>query len=183
MLEGIAKETGQDFSKDNIESPEFNQKLKDLCQKHELECEPPLTTARLLDTLAGEFIEDKQGHNPFFITEHPQIMSPLAKWHRSKPFLTERFECFVNGKEICNAYTELNDPQKQRQCFVDQGKAKDLGDDEAQGYDEGFCTALEYGLPPTAGWGCGVDRLTMFLADHNNIKEVILFPAMKPEEN
>eukprot|EP00434_Breviolum_minutum_P032341 symbB.v1.2.028600.t1/scaffold3045.1/size120917/5 len=125
--------------------------------------------------------------NPSFITEHPQIMSPLAKWHRSKPGLTERFELFVNTKEICNAYTELNDPERQMQCFLGQQKAAQDGDDEAQGsVDHEFVTALEHGLPPTGGlgqkcWGCGVDRLTMFLSDKNNIKEVILFPAMKPQ--
>ena len=114
-------------------------------------------------------------------------MSPLAKWHRSKPGLTERFELFVGCKEVCNAYTELNDPFKQRQLFmgewtqsrkcpylidVGQNASRDAGDDEAQPVDEGFCTAMEHGLPPTGGWGMGLDRLTMFLTDHNNIKEV-----------
>merc|ERR1711957_385638 len=93
----------------------------------------------------------------------------------------ERFEMFVNTKEICNAYTELNHPVKQLACFQGQGAQKDAGDEEAQGVDHGFVEALEHGLPPTGGWGCGVDRLTMFLADKNNIKEVLLFPAMKPE--
>jgi lysyl-tRNA synthetase, class II len=110
-------------------------------------------------------------------------MSPLAKWHRKSPFLTERFELMVAGTEICNAYTELNSPYIQRERFMDQMKDKEKGDDEAQQMDEGFCTALEYGLPPTAGWGCGVDRMTMFLSNKYNIKEVILFPAMKPEES
>eukprot|EP00745_Piridium_sociabile_P014049 TRINITY_DN206_c0_g1_i13.p1 TRINITY_DN206_c0_g1~~TRINITY_DN206_c0_g1_i13.p1 ORF type:complete len:179 (-),score=44.96 TRINITY_DN206_c0_g1_i13:1296-1832(-) len=113
---------------------------------------------------------------------HPQIMSPLAKWHRSIPGLTERFECFVMKKEICNAYTELNDPIEQRERFMQQSKDKAAGDDEAMYVDENFCTALEYGLPPTGGFGLGIDRLTMFLTDNNNIKEVLLFPAMKPEE-
>ncbi|NXD60730.1 SYK ligase, partial [Corvus moneduloides] len=103
--------------------------------------------------------------------------------HRSLPGLTERFELFVMKKEVCNAYTELNDPFRQRQLFEDQAKAKAAGDDEAMFIDENFCTALEYGLPPTAGWGMGIDRLTMFLTDSNNIKEVLLFPAMKPEDN
>merc|ERR1719329_867014 len=110
-------------------------------------------------------------------------MSPLAKHHRSKPGLTERFELFVNGKEICNAYTELNDPVKQLACFERAARAAADGDEEMQGkIDHAFVEALEYGLPPTSGWGCGIDRLTMFLADHNNIKEVILFPAMKPQD-
>mmetsp|Transcript_8218 Transcript_8218/g.21165 ORF Transcript_8218/g.21165 Transcript_8218/m.21165 type:complete len:594 (+) Transcript_8218:156-1937(+) len=145
-----------------------------------LECHPPHTTARLLDELVAEYLECKC-INPTFICDHPQIMSPLAKYHRSKPEMTERFELFVNCRELCNAYTELNDPIVQRDLFGGQAKAKAMGDDEAQMIDEGFCTALEYGLPPTAGWGMGIDRLTMLLTDQNNIKEVLLFPAMKPE--
>ena len=208
--------------------------------KLELECPPPRSAARLLDKLCGHFIEDNIASqlpslpammtrsalgltikkllsswlwlqvNPTFITEHPQVMSPLAKWHRSKTGLTERFELFVNTKEICNAYTELcldsvgvsnvpkcgstvhvdvlslprNDPERQLQCFMGQAKAAQEGDDEAQGVDHDFVTALEHGLPPTggrrmkslslniceatahvSGWGCGVDRLTMFLSD------------------
>ncbi|CAN0187665.1 unnamed protein product, partial [Hapterophycus canaliculatus] len=129
----------------------------------------------------GDFLEDKCV-NPTFITDHPEIMSPLAKYHRTRPGLTERFELFVCGRELCNAYTELNNPVVQRKRFLDQSKASVAGDDEAQVHDEEFCTAMEYGLPPTAGWGVGVDRLTMFLSDKNNIKEVLLFPAMKPEE-
>merc|ERR1711862_1005952 len=120
--------------------------------------------------------------SPAFITEHPQVMSPLAKWHRSKPGLTERFELFVNTKEICNAYTELNDPARQKACFDAQAKDKEMGDDEAQLVDDVFCSSLEYGLPPTAGWGMGIDRLTMFLTNSNNIKEVLFFPAMKPHD-
>merc|ERR1719316_988761 len=107
-------------------------------------------------------------------------MSPLAKWHRSKESLTERFEMFVLGKELCNAYTELNDPKKQLACFMNQAKQKEAGDEAQAVVDWDFVTALEHGLPPTGGWGCGIDRLTMFLSDNNNIKEVILFPAMKP---
>ncbi|XP_062605652.1 lysine--tRNA ligase-like [Saccostrea cucullata] len=108
-------------------------------------------------------------------------MSPLAKWHRSIPGLTERFELFVCKKEICNAYTELNDPVVQRERFEQQAKDKAAGDDEAMFVDDNFCTSLEYGLPPTAGWGMGIDRLTMFLTDSYSIKEVLLFPAMKPD--
>jgi len=95
--------------------------------------------------------------------------------------MTERFELFVNTKEVANAYTELNDPIRQRELFQQQASAKDAGDDEAMFVDENFCTALEYGLPPTGGWGFGIDRFTMFLTDNNNIKEVLLFPAMKPD--
>ncbi|KRY55657.1 Lysine--tRNA ligase [Trichinella britovi] len=149
----------------------------DLCLKHEVECPPPRTTARLLDKLVGEFIEI-DCITPTFIIDHPQIMSP----HRAIPGLTERFELFVMTRELCNAYTELNDPVVQRERFEEQAANKAAGDEEAQPIDEVFCNALEHGLPPTAGWGMGIDRLTMLLTDQNNIKEVLLFPAMKPDE-
>ncbi|XP_016912822.1 lysine--tRNA ligase isoform X3 [Apis cerana] len=168
-------------SADKLSNPETNQILSDLCTKYEIECPPPRTTARLLDKLVGEFIEETC-INPTFILDHPQIMSPLAKWHRSEQGLTERFELFIMKKEVCNAYTELNDPIVQRERFEDQAKDKAAGDEEAQIVDETFCTALEYGLPPTAGWGMGIDRITMFLTDSNNIKEVLLFPQMKPDD-
>lgn len=166
---------------DKLDTTEANTLLSQLCEKHEVECPPPRTTARLLDKLVGEFLEDKCV-NPTFILDHPQIMSPLSKYHRDIPGLTERFELFVMKKEICNAYTELNDPATQRERFEQQAKDRAAGDDESPPTDEAFCTALEYGLPPTAGWGLGVDRLTMFLTDANNIKEVLLFPAMKPDD-
>lgn len=161
---------------------EFRLFLDELCKKHNVDCSEPRTTPRLLDKLVGEFLE-VQCISPTFITEHPQIMSPLSKAHRTIPGLTERFEVFVATREICNAYTELNDPVDQRARFHEQTKDKDAGDDEAMFVDEGFCTALEYGLPPTAGWGLGLDRMTMFLTDACQIKEVLLFPAMKPDEN
>ncbi|KAH8058722.1 hypothetical protein JL722_5954 [Aureococcus anophagefferens] len=140
----------------------------------------PHTVARLVDNLVGELLEDNCV-NPAFITEHPAEMSPLAKYHRDKPGLTERFELFVAGKELCNAYTELNNPFVQRERFAAQAGDVDAGDDEAMVKDEDFCVALEHGLPPTGGWGCGIDRLTMFLSNKNSIREVLLFPAMKPE--
>lgn len=165
---------------DQLNTPEANKILSDLCDSHNIECPPPRTSARLLDKLVGLFIEDEI-INPTYIIDHPQVMSPLAKWHRSKKGLTERFELFIVKKEICNAYTELNDPFIQRERFEQQAMDKAAGDEEAQMIDENFCTALEYGLPPTAGWGMGIDRLTMFLTDTNNIKEVLLFPHMKPD--
>ncbi|KAJ3321955.1 lysyl-tRNA synthetase [Boothiomyces sp. JEL0866] len=165
---------------DTLGSPEANKFLSDLCKKHKVDCSAPRTNARLLDKLVGEYIEN-QCISPTFITEHPKMMSPLAKGHRSQPGLCERFECFVATKEVCNSYTELNDPFEQRERFEQQAGDKAMGDDEAQLIDETFCNALEYGLPPTAGWGLGIDRLTMFLTDSNNIKEILLFPAMKPE--
>ncbi|CAI5723724.1 unnamed protein product [Peronospora farinosa] len=158
--------------------------LEEQVTKYELECAPPRSIARLLDKLVGHFIEDNKAYwaKPFFIMDQPVYNSPLAKYHRTKPALTERFELFLAGAEICNAYTELNNPKVQRERFIEQMEQAAAGDDEAQPHDESFCTAMEYGLPPTAGWGCGVDRLTMFLSNRFNIKEVLLFPAMKPDE-
>ncbi|KAI9528476.1 Lysine--tRNA ligase [Dissostichus eleginoides] len=167
---------------DSYDSEETRKFFDELCAKKGVECPSPRTTARLLDKLVGDYLE-VTCINPTFICEHPQIMSPLAKWHRSQKGLTERFELFVMKKEICNAYTELNDPVRQRELFEQQAMAKAEGDDEAMFIDETFCTALEYGLPPTAGWGMGIDRVAMFLTDSNNIKEVLLFPAMKPDDN
>ncbi|QDZ24155.1 lysine--tRNA ligase [Chloropicon primus] len=180
MLDGL-KEHGIDVPLP-LDSEETRQYLIKELKARGLECTPPHTTARLIDEFVAEYLESKC-MNPTFICDHPQIMSPLAKYHRSKPGLTERFELFVNTRELCNAYTELNDPIVQRQLFSGQADAKAMGDDEAQLIDENFCTALEYGLPPTAGWGMGVDRLTMLLTDQINIKEVLLFPAMKPTDD
>ncbi|CAJ1940976.1 unnamed protein product [Sphenostylis stenocarpa] len=180
MIEGLEQIAGLSIPKD-LSGEEANQYLKDACLKYEIKCPPPETTARLLDKLVGHFLEETCV-NPTFIINHPEIMSPLAKWHRSKPGLTERFELFINKHELCNAYTELNDPVVQRQRFAEQLKDRQSGDDEAMALDETFCTALEYGLPPTGGWGLGIDRLTMLLTDSQNIKEVLLFPAMKPQD-
>ncbi|CAD7960266.1 unnamed protein product [Amoebophrya sp. A25] len=185
MVETIEKNAGRQIPR--CFGPECHKVLEEMVakiekEKEEVLVEAPRTIARLLDGLCGYYIEDTITTRPGFITEHPQIMSPLAKYHRSKPGLTERFELFIMTKELCNAYTELNNPMVQRSCFEGQMAAKAAGDEEAQGYDEGFVTALEYGLPPTGGWGMGIDRMTMFMSGNNNIKEVILFPAMKPEE-
>ncbi|KAF7838023.1 lysine--tRNA ligase, cytoplasmic-like [Senna tora] len=180
MIEELEKIANLSIPKD-LSSEEANKYLKDACLKFDIKCPPPETTTRLLDKLVGHFLEETCV-NPTFIINHPEIMSPLAKWHRSKPGLTERFELFVNKHELCNAYTELNDPVVQRQRFAEQLKDRQSGDDEAMALDETFCTALEYGLPPTGGWGLGIDRLTMLLTDSQNIKEVLLFPAMKPQD-
>lgn len=181
MIAGLEEATGEKFPAD-LAAPEARAFLDALVVKHGIKCGAPRTTARLLDKLVGHFLEDNIVH-PTFITEHPIIMSPLAKTHRSTPGLTERFELFVLHKELCNAYTELNSPFVQRERFNAQAKDKTAGDDEAQTTDEAFCTALEYALPPTGGWGVGIDRLTMFLSDKNTIKEVLLFPAMKPDDS
>ncbi|TVU46306.1 hypothetical protein EJB05_05832 [Eragrostis curvula] len=165
-LEAMADLKIPDLSK---HPEEANIYLIKACEKYDVKCPPPQTTSRLLDKLVGHFLEETCV-NPTFIINHPQIMSPLAKWHRSRPGLTERFELFVNKHEVCNAYTELNDPVVQRQRFEEQLKDRQSGDDEAMALDETFCTALEYGLPPTGGWGLGIDRLTMLLTDSQNIK-------------
>ena len=164
---------------ENLESEETRKMLDDLCVKHNVECAKPRSITRLLDKLVGEFIEPKC-ISPTFIINHPQIMSPLCKYHRKNKYLAERFELFIGTHEITNAYTEMNDPFKQRELFEDQAKQKAAGDEEANFVDENFLTAIEYGLPPTGGFGMGIDRLTMYLTDNINIKEVILFPAMKP---
>lgn len=167
---------------DQLYTEEARQWLSDLCAKNNVDCSEPRTANRLIDKLVGEYIES-QCVNPSFIIGHPQIMSPLAKRHRDIPGLCERFEAFVATKEIANAYTELNDPWVQRENFEEQARQKDAGDDEAQAVDHVFLDALEHGLPPTGGWGLGIDRLVMFLTDSNTIKEVLAFPANKPEQS
>lgn len=183
MIPELERVTGEKFPpSEEMHTPATGEFLKKLLAKMKVDCPPPLTNARMLDRLVGEFIEDTC-INPTFILNHPQMMSPLAKAHRSKPGLCERFEAFVCKKEICNAYTELNDPFDQRDRFEEQARQKAQGDDEAQLIDENFCTALEYGLPPTAGWGMGIDRLVMFLTDNYNIREILAFPFMRAEPN
>lgn len=166
-----------------FDSKETIEKMINILKENNVELPQPATAAKLLDQLASHFLENKYVDKPFFIIEHPQIMSPLAKYHRSKPGLTERLEMFICGKEVLNAYTELNDPFKQRECFADQQKDRDLGDTEAFQFDSAFCTSLEYALPPTGGLGIGIDRVTMFLSNKLTIKDVILFPTMKPTTN
>lgn len=178
MLEELEKILKVEFPKD-LGSENGRLFLLNLCLKLNLECPEPRTSARLLDKLVGEYLES-QCLNPTFILDHPLFMSPLSKEHRSKPNLCERFELFAVTKEIVNAYTELNNPFEQRLRFEMQLMDKQMGDDEAQMIDENFCQSLEYGLPPTAGWGLGIDRFVMMLTGAINIKEVLLFPAMKP---
>jgi len=157
------------------ESDEMNKFLDQICTERNIYCAKPRTTPRLLDKLIGELIEPLC-INPTFLINHPYIMSPLAKRNRNNPQLTERFEMFINHREICNAYTELNDPIDQLHRFEDQMKDKAKGDLEAQEIDREYCRDLSYGMPPTAGWGCGIDRLVMFLTNQNDIREVIMFP-------
>ncbi|KAJ3943510.1 lysyl-tRNA synthetase [Colletotrichum fioriniae] len=182
MIPELEKATGEKFPPaDQLHTPETNEFLQKVLKKMNLECSPPLTNARMIDKLVGEYIEE-QCVNPSFIFGHPQVMSPLAKYHRDIPGLCERFEAFVCKKEIVNAYTELNDPFDQRLRFEEQARQKDQGDDEAQLIDENFCMSLEYGLPPTGGWGMGIDRMVMFLTDNYSIREVLAFPFMKEEK-
>ncbi|WEW58236.1 lysyl-tRNA synthetase [Emydomyces testavorans] len=182
MIPALEDATGEKFPPgDQLHTQETNEWLKKLLKKVNVECSPPQTNSRMLDKLVGEFIEETCV-NPTFITGHPQMMSPLAKYHRDHIGLCERFEAFVCKKEIVNAYTELNDPFDQRLRFEEQARQKAQGDDEAQLIDENFCTSLEYGLPPTGGWGLGIDRLVMFLTDHYSIKEVLAFPFMKEDK-
>lgn len=181
MVEGLEECLNVEIPRD-FESEKTRQWLDDLCVAKGAECGAPRSTARLLDALVETYLEPQCVDKPVFICDHPQIMSPLAKFHRSKPGLTERFELFVNGRELANAYTELNCPLTQRRLFEQQAKAKTDGDDEAMGVDEDFLSALEAGLPPTGGWGLGVDRLAMLLSDVVSIKEILLFPAMRPRD-
>ena len=181
MIPSLEEACGEKFPPgEELHTKETNDFLKRILKKMNIDCTPPQTNARMLDKLVGEFLEQKC-INPTFITGHPQMMSPLAKYHRDHPGLCERFETFVCKKEIVNAYTELNDPFDQRLRFEEQARQKDQGDDEAQMVDENFCTSLEYGLPPTGGWGMGIDRLVMFLTNNYSIKEVLTFPFMKEE--
>ena len=182
---------------DTLHTEEARKWLDELCRKHDVDCSEPRTSARLIDKLVGEYIEN-QCIKPSFIVGHPQVMSPLAKPHRNIEGLCERFKVVVATKEICTAYTDLNDPFDQRERFEEQAKQAAAGDDEAQGIDTFFVDALEHGLPPTGGWGLGVIKrpnillkkgltiffllqLTTFLTDNYTIKEVLAFPAMKPE--
>jgi lysyl-tRNA synthetase, class II len=182
MMKGLEEKLGVKLPPNNkLHTEEARKAFDALCVKHQVDCSAPRSTARLIDKLVGHFLES-EAKNPTFIIDTPLLMSPLAKWHRSEPGLSERFELFCNYHEVINAYTELNDPKVQLAAFADQAAAKAAGDDEACGVDTDYVTALEYGLPPTAGWGMGIDRVTMLLTDSTNIKEVLLFPAMKPND-
>lgn len=181
MMAGLAEALKCEMPRNtDLNTEEAREFFDKLCKEKNVECANPRTTGRLIDKLVGEFLES-QCDSPTFIIDTPQIMSPLAKWHRTEAGLTERFELFANRHEVINAYTELNDPKVQMEAFQGQAENKKKGDEEACFIDADYVKALEYGLPPTAGWGMGIDRLTMLLTDTNNIKEVLLFPAMKPE--
>jgi len=155
--------------------------LKDACRKMNIAIDDSMGKGKLIDEIFGEKCESLFVQ-PTFITDYPVEMSPLCKRHRSNPELTERFELFVNGKELANAYSELNDPIDQRNRFEEQVKLMDRGDEEAMFIDHDFLRALEYGMPPTSGMGIGIDRLVMFMTNKDSIQEVLLFPQMRPEQ-
>lgn len=175
MYEAIKEHTGFDIS------GKTEDELRDICKKLGLETDPTMGKGKLIDEIFGEKCEHHYVQ-PTFIIDYPVEMSPLTKLHRSVPGLTERFELMVNGKELANAYSELNDPIEQRERFEDQMKLSEKGDDEAMFIDQDFLRALEYGMPPTSGMGIGIDRLTMFMTNNLSIQDVLFFPQMKPEK-
>jgi len=175
MTEAIKEHTGYDIS------GKTEKELFEICDKLGLETTPSMGKGKLIDEIFGEKCEHHY-IQPTFITDYPIEMSPLTKKHRDNPELTERFELMVNGKELANAYSELNDPIDQRDRFEDQLKLSEKGDDEAMFIDQDFLRALEYGMPPTSGMGIGIDRLTMFMTNSPSIQDVLFFPQMKPEK-
>jgi lysyl-tRNA synthetase class 2 len=175
MYEAIKEHTGYDISGKSEEE------LRDICKQLGLDTDPSMGKGKLIDEIFGEKCEHHY-IQPTFIIDYPVEMSPLTKKHRSVEGLTERFELMVNGKELANAYSELNDPIDQRERFEDQMKLSEKGDDEAMFIDQDFLRALEYGMPPTSGMGIGIDRLTMFMTNNLSIQDVLFFPQMKPEK-
>ena len=175
ILDAIKEKTGYDLngmSEDEI---------REVCKKLEMEIDDTMGKGKLIDEIFGEFCEGTF-IQPTFITDYPVEMSPLTKMHRSKPGLTERFELMVNGKELANAYSELNDPIDQEERFMEQMRLADKGDDETMIIDQDFLRALQYGMPPTSGIGIGIDRLVMLMTAHSYIQDVLLFPQMRPEK-
>ena len=175
FFDAIKQETGDDVSKMSEEE------LVKYCKSKKIETNKSMGKGKLFDAIFGEFCEEKL-IQPTYITNYPVEMSPLTKKHRSEEGLTERFELFINGKEIANAYSEQNNPIAQRKSFENQMKLSERGDDEAMIIDNQFLTALEYGMPPTSGIGIGMDRLTMLITNKTSIQDVLFFPQMKPEK-
>lgn len=176
MSEAILEHTGYDITKMSEEE------LFSACKKMNIEVDSTMGKGKLIDEIFGEKCEHHY-IQPTFIYDYPKEMSPLTKEHRDNPELTERFELFVNGKELANAYSELNDPIDQLDRFQQQLKLQERGDDEAMFIDYDFVRALEYGMPPTSGMGIGIDRLTMFMTGCTSIQDVLFFPQMKPEKH
>ncbi len=175
MMDSILEFTGIDINgMDDVQ-------LREVCKKLNIEADETMGKGKLIDEIFGEKCEGNY-IQPTFITDYPVEMSPLCKKHRDNPDLTERFELMVNGKELCNAYSELNDPIDQLERFQDQNKLSEKGDDEAMFIDMDFVRALEYGMPPTSGMGIGIDRLTMLMTNSQSIQDVLFFPQMRPEK-
>ena len=175
ILDAIKEKTGYDLD------GKTEDEIRQVCKELKLDIDETMGKGKLIDEIFGEFCEG-QFIQPTFITDYPVEMSPLTKMHRSKPGLTERFELMVNGKELANAYSELNDPIDQEERFVEQMKLADKGDDEAMIIDKDFLRSLQYGMPPTSGIGIGIDRLVMLMTGQTAIQEVLLFPQMRPEK-
>ena len=175
MLDSIKEFTGYDLTGKNEDE------IRAICKELKMEVDETMGKGKLIDEIFGEFCEGNY-IQPTFITDYPVEMSPLTKRHRSNPDLTERFELMVNGKELCNAYSELNDPIDQADRFKEQLRLSEKGDDEAMFIDQDFIRALEYGMPPTSGMGIGMDRLVMLMTGKTTIQEVLLFPQMRPEK-
>lgn len=182
ILSELSSILGLELTPENISERATLDLLIGAAKTRGLTIEAPHTLSRVLDKFVGEYIEP-QCINPTFVMGFPVETSPLAKDDRERPGLVERFELFINTKEVCNAYTELNIPKVQRERFLMQSVDAKAGDEEAMPVDEDFCQALEYALPPTGGCGIGIDRLVMFLTNAVNIRDVIFFPAMRPENN
>lgn len=175
ILQAIKEHTGFDVANKN------EVELREIATQLDIEVDETMGVGKLIDEIFGEKCEHKY-IQPTFITDYPKEMSPLTKEHRNNPNLTERFELMINGKEVANCYSELNDPIEQRARFEDQLALSEKGDDEAMFIDQDFLRALEYGMPPTAGIGIGIDRLVMLMTNNSSIQEVLFFPQMKPEK-
>lgn len=175
ILEAIKEKTGHDLE------GKSEDEIRQVCKELNMEIDDTMGKGKLIDEIFGEFCEGTF-IQPTFITDYPVEMSPLTKMHRSKPGLTERFELMVNGKELANAYSELNDPIDQEERFKDQLRLSEKGDDEAMFIDQDFLKALQYGMPPTSGIGIGIDRLTMLMTGESFIQEMLFFPQMRPEK-
>ena len=175
ILEAIKEKTGYDLE------GKSEDEIREVCKQLNLEIDDTMGKGKLIDEIFGEFCEGSF-IQPTFIIDYPVEMSPLTKMHRTKPGLTERFELMVNGKELANAYSELNDPIDQEERFKEQMRLADKGDDEAMIIDQDFLRALQYGMPPTSGIGIGIDRLVMLMTGNSYIQDVLLFPQMRPEK-
>ena len=175
ILEAIKEKTGYDLN------GKSEDEIREICLKLNMEIDETMGKGKLIDEIFGEFCEGTY-IQPTFITDYPVEMSPLTKKHRTNPELTERFELMVNGKELANAYSELNDPIDQEERFQDQLRLSEKGDDEAMFIDQDFLRALQYGMPPTSGIGIGIDRLVMLMTGQTQIQEVLFFPQMRPEK-